>query len=313
MNKTYCYVTTLVILFKLTFCSFAQSSDIIIKTERNSDNSVDFNYEKNVYGTFNIFVKLSNFSNCFVNDYKGSVSNSSGKLFSLKPEKATEPINFSYTYTFQRGQLNPQIDTSIVYTLPFRKGKKIRVSEAFLISERYGWNNFKSPKNFKCYNFNFNSTDTVLATRKGLVVKIVNNFETDTTKEYLFTDQRNTILIEHSDGTQAIYKGFQKNNIFVKEGDVVFPQTPLGMIAKYDAKEKYLLQYSVYSLIEDKNTNTSKTPSFTTYEYITPVFCTTTGNTKLACPAYYIVECSDGVLTREFSKKELKRFNSYKK
>ena len=97
------------------------------------------------------------------------------------------------------------------------------------------------------------------ALEKGIVVEITNEFKTDPSLKYEFTSKMNRVLIEHSDGTYASYTGFKKDLIFVKLGQTVYPQTPLGTLDQFN-NSSYRLYFNIHYLVT-KNMD-SKTEGF---------------------------------------------------
>jgi hypothetical protein len=178
MNKIITFAYLLMLIFGLPTLTVAQSQDIVITYEKGSDNSITFNYEKKVPGSYTLSVKLTQLQNTIASDYEGVIQNSTGTLFKLRPQRADEGITFSYTYTYLRGNMSPKVDTSFVYALPFKKGKRLIPIELSFIGKTY----FKDsePKNWKAYRFSSKTPDTVCAIRKGIVIKIENKYQPDT-------------------------------------------------------------------------------------------------------------------------------------
>lgn len=311
MRKLLPIIFTLCLFFGKTISSFAQSTDIIVTYEKASDNSITFNYTKNTPGSYTINVKFSNLQNAPSSDYEGVINNISGTLFTLKPTQREQVITFSYSYNYVRGNMNPKVDTSFVYVLPFKKGIKLKANELSFIGKTY----FKDvePKNWKAYRFVFKTPDTICAIRKGIAVKIENKYQVDTSISVSYTSKENSILIEHEDGSMAFYAGFLQNSFLVKEGDTIFPHTNLGILSKYDSNKNYNLSLQVYFFSKikigeylDKKANQTlgKSPHF--QEYINPTFLTNEGKAKLISRKEYISEMNEETLTKEFTKREIK-------
>lgn len=284
---------------------FSQTKTIQIETKRNADKSVDFYYKKSEPGSFLLSIKFKKLDNSSSRDYLEVVKSSGGKIFSLQPINKNYGIGFSYTYTYIRGDINPNIDSAFVYILPFRKGKSILVTESNFIGSSYFGSD--SPKNGKAYYFKGIDCDTAFAARKGLVVKVTDDFENDTLS--YFTSKQNEILIEHQDGTFARYTGFQKNGIFVETGQMVYPQTSLGIVNKNTNSESKL-GFMVYFLISSgfdlKSTQTLNNQT-SNHEFITPLFYTSEGTQKLQNRTSYTVDFDDATLFMEYTKRELKK------
>jgi hypothetical protein len=307
------FIITFILFLSASVLALAQSSDITVTYVREQDNSVTFNYEKKVPGSYTISVKLNNLQNAYESDYEGVINSYSGRLFTIKPTQRDQGITFSYSYSYVRGNMNPKVDTSFVYGLPFRKGKKIKPIELSFIGKTY----FKDvePKNWKAYRFSSQSPDTVYAIRKGIVVKIEDKYQPDTSMAVDYTSKQNSILIEHEDGSMAFYAGFLQNSFLVKEGDTVYPQTNLGILGKFDSNKNYNLSVQIYFFTKIKMDEYLEKRSGQTLakqrhfqEYITPTFLTMEGKIRLIPRKEYVVEMNEEVLTKEFTKKELKNY-----
>lgn len=313
MRKTLTTIITVCLFFGKTILTFAQSNNISVTYEKGIDNSVTFNYTKNTPGNYTIYVKLNNLQNASASDYEGVINSISGTLFTLRPTQRDQVITFSYSYNYVRGNMNPKVDTSFVYVLPFKKGTKLKANELSFIGKTY----FKDvePKNWKAYRFVFKLPDTICAIRKGVVVKIENKYQVDTSISVSYTSKENSILIEHEDGSMASYAGFLQNSFLVKEGDTVFPHTNLGILSKYDSNKNYNLSLQVYFFSKikmeeylEKNANQTlgKRPHF--QEYVNPTFLTSEGKIKLVPRKEYVSEMNEETLIKEFTKKELKNY-----
>ena len=120
----------------------------------------------------------------------------------------------------------------------------------------------------------------------------------------------NFIKIEHSDGSLASYKGLD-NNIEVKIGQLVYPQTKLGKLAKYDTKERYKLYLSLYSFktIKGKTLNNIESSDIE-INYITPKFYINGDIKELKNREIFEVDYNEDVLFKEMRRREIKRYKS---
>jgi TonB family protein len=293
----------------MLFTLKAQTRAIEVTCERNGNKGYNFSYTKNTEGRYLVFVKISGANNLEQTEFKKVVDGSSGHLFSVNVMVRDQSFGFStYNTAYLRGIPNPKIDTSFVYALPFRYGSELSVSSLIDLREKY----FAETPTRKMKAFEFTSVkcDTACAIRKGLVVSVTDMYEMDSTIGKSFTSRVNSLLIEQPDGTLASYSGFKKGSIFVKEGQTVFPYTPLGLLAHYDVSKKHQLRLSVTFLADDnndfqnENADTKKNKRF--YEYINPYFLTDKGVCHIQGGKKYSVGVSDYVIEHEMTKKELK-------
>jgi murein DD-endopeptidase MepM/ murein hydrolase activator NlpD len=105
-----------------------------------------------------------------------------------------------------------KIDTSFIYKLPFEKGTKKRVIQAAYSK--------LSHKGEIALDFNVKIGTTICAARAGIVVASSGESNIGGLKdEYL--DDGNHVIIEHADGSQAMYWHLQYKGALVNVGDTV--------------------------------------------------------------------------------------------
>lgn len=293
-----------------TFASVlqAQKKSIEVSYEKNDDNSVDFYFKKNVPGSYHLTIKFSELSNSLSIGFKGVVKNSSGHLFSIEPTNSKKRIGFAYKISRVRGTPNPKVDSLFAYALPFKNGKKMGLIEYNNVGQKY-FNN-EVPKNWKSYGSFRINPDTVYAMRKGIVVSLLNKYDSNTEFDKSYSSKQNRLLIEHDDGTYAEYKGFKRNSFFVKLGQTVYPKTKLGILDKFnDAKFGHRLTFSIHYLVDTKPLGKQTiTNRKSRHEYITPYFQTSEGVKKLTHKSFYHVLVNDEIVTKEMTRKEIKQF-----
>ena len=90
---------------------------------------------------------------------------------------------------------------------------------------------------------------------------------------------------------------------------MVFPQSKLGQLAKYDSREIYRLYLTVYSFVttEGKSLNSVKSSSDIEINYITPQFYINGEIKKLKNRERFEVDYNDDILFKEMRKKEIKK------
>jgi len=299
--------TIWLIIFLSFQYSFSQNH-IVLRTERNQDNSVDVFYSKDVPGSYCIYLNFKSYENTLTPERKFVVDNFEGKLFTLRPINKEQNIQYSYNYTYKRGIPNPKLDSTFVYLLPFKNNCSVKVWYLTNLGSKYLHQ--EEPKNWKAFQFICNKTDTICSARKGIVVSVVDDYSTDTTQLVSYSSSRNMILIEHKDGTYARYEGFDRKKIYVKPGDLVLPNQPLGGLSQYDKSGTYQLRFSVDYLIEPKVDNSSDNSDKKRkidYNYINPYFQTTDGLLRLAQSKKYTTQITEDVIIKELSARELKK------
>ena len=300
----------ILLLIFIPLISFGQTNIIDVDYVINNDNSVSFNYKKNVVGSYLVILEFSNLSNTRAQRRVSKIlKNNSGSLFlKLKPINDENSIGFQYRTMFFKGSVNSKVNEDYPYILPFNKGDKITPRDLYSIENRYL--NEEVPEGWKSYSFTFNEKKEVKAIRKGIVIEIKDTYTPDYSIEASFYSEQNSISIEHIDGTVATYKGFDKNTIQLKEGETVYPQTTLGQLVKYDKRDIYRLYLTLYSYTTKDNISLFSLNSSDDYgiTYLTPKFYVRNSQEILKDNIPYIVDFDEKTQFKEMRKKEIKKF-----
>ena len=110
-------------------------------------------------------------------------------------------------------------DTSYVYSLPYEKGK----SPLFI----QGANSKMSHKDELSFDFKMKKGTKICAARAGKIIEIKENSqEGGLDKKYY--NSGNHIIVEHNDGSQAVYWHLAYQGVLVQEGDVVKQEQVIG-------------------------------------------------------------------------------------
>lgn len=296
------------IVIGINYKMIAQIPIVSIESKTNDDKSIDLSYTKDKPGTYTISLEFTNVENCDISNYKTEVRGYSGNLYRLRPLDKSRGIRYSMRYYTVMGELNPRIDTLFRYTLPFKNGKKVKIYEAGNIGEKYLGQ--EKALNWKSYVVHSEKPDTICSMRKGIVVRVKNEYDDNSSTNAHYTSMRNSVVVEHADGTFAEYKGFKKNGIFVKLGETIYPQTELGITEKYDLKS-YRLDFSVYYLSDialKENRNQTLKGYKSNYKYLMPNFVTQDGENTIESKKEYITSANEAIITQEFSRSEKKKY-----
>ena len=286
--------------------ALAQIQKVIVKVEFKSDNSYEFSYEKDVPGNYTLAIILKNLKNAYNPHFKEVISNNQGSLFSLTPIDSKKRITFSYNYSYIQGIINPKVNKEFTYLLPFQKGKEIKVHDVKNLANAILDKSL--PENWKMYQFEGYYLDSIFASRKGVVINIIDNNTSDL--EAYYSGKKNSITIEHLDGSFANYSGFQKNSILVKEGQTVYPSTFLGLVNQSNKDHLNSLIFSVYYLVNDEPNRKYRNSSFKYVKrtsYINPYFFTSKGVEQLLQFNNYIADFNKELILREFTRREKKQ------
>jgi len=283
----------------------AQQKELTISSKVNNDKSVTLTAEKSSPGSYTVvlnFKSLTNSDN--LNQPAFKIKYETDNFLTLRPNNKDQGIGYSYSYSYIRGELNPKYNAQFLYTLPYANGKKVRVAESGFMNAAYFGST--TPADWKAYRFYTEQADTVIAIRKGIVVKAADLFDQDN-KEVEFTSKVNEVMIEHADGTLASYKGFRKG-LLVKEGQTVFPGTALGL--SHMQNERYgisiiitYLKSADFESVRNQGIKDRKS----LYGFITPFFCTVeSANDILTTQKYYTPLITPEIIQKEMTKKEIK-------
>lgn len=282
-----------------------RAQNINVTTKRNKDNSVDFKYEKEAYGSYYVELNFKELRNSLGGKISKVVRAKRGLIGSLKPMDANSYIRFSYSKRVVRGNPNAKLDKDFTYILPFEKGEEIYVREVSNLGTQF---NEEEPKNWTAYQFYTKGEKPVVAVRKGLVVKVVDGVKTDTTQSFSFIRSKNEVLIEHEDGTFARYKALKDGSVCVVEGQWVNPSDKIGLTSKYDKKHRYQLRFMISYLDKSLLENLSETKRKRVNGYLKPLFLTQDGIAFLETKRKYRACCTEELIMQEFSRREKKKY-----
>lgn len=227
----------------------------------------------------------------------------------MKPIKPEKKIKFICEPYYLKGNPKPDIDSNFKYLLPFKKGKTIAVTTTMSLMSNLSEGN----SSYGC-STTFSSSpksETIHTMRKGVVIDVVNNYDFDPKSFDIFSEKRNSIIIEHEDGTLARYSGFKKDAILVKIGQTVLPTECLGHLEK-SVDNWYHLFFEIYydTYVKDVFPDKQKDLNLRISKELNPFFQTNKGlvalHDKFYDPQDYTVETPESIICQEFTKEELK-------
>ncbi|MDR0660422.1 MAG: M23 family metallopeptidase [Prevotellaceae bacterium] len=304
--KNFCFT---LLAFCLTSLSYAQNiKDVEVYSERNRQSGgIDIHAKINKYGNYSIFIEFSSLENTIHSNTYLTVASGNRKILTLSPNIENKPVNCRYSYRHIKGYTPEKIDSSFVYRLPFstKKTNLVKASTLYNIKQRH----FKdsADNNWVSWQFMLNQGDIVFAARKGRVVEIVDKYEPAADVGGVsFNSHRNSIMVEHGDGTLCSYQVIEKGSCMVSEGDIVYPGTPLAKAGTFSEKDTYQVRLHIYYPVMDKKS--SKNKSIFKYVYYNPFFLTSDGVKQVEHGKSYCAISSDELVQKELTKRELKRF-----
>ena len=146
------------ILIANVVIALAQERVLELNATRKEDNSVEISYQKYKPGSYTVVLKFSNLTNASVsNENAYTANNTNGTIVTLRPQNKNEPIGYSYSYQYIRGELKPKINPKFEYLLPYKTGTNMFVQEAYFANSKYFGS--QQPEDWKCYFFITKRTD----------------------------------------------------------------------------------------------------------------------------------------------------------
>jgi murein DD-endopeptidase MepM/ murein hydrolase activator NlpD len=261
-------------------------------------------YDGNIYSLVFEFYDLENFR---VPKFVRKKVKGIGTLYTLKPTDPNKASKYRYNYRYVWGDVNPKrVDTAFVYRLPYALSESREPQELYNFTQRHLGVEGNS-RNWKAFQFYMTQGDTVYTARRGEVIRVVDKFDPLTgVGQVTMNTERNVVMVQHKDGTIAEYGVLQRGSIMVKPSEVVYPGTPLGLAGSFDG-ELYQTRFSVYYQTDNVDDIEGFSDYKITYNYINPVFSTTSGEVTLQENKLYKPVCTEDMITREMTKKELKK------
>ena len=272
-----------------------------LSLESKTDNSMEISAQKTAPGTYTVRIEFSSLQNTtWMQPIYETAVQSSGTILTLRPTHADEPVRCIYRYQYLTGRENTDPDTAFVYRLPYSSRCSARMRN--LSQLRSATQTEEERKSWKAFQFRLEQGDTVYAVRKGIVTEIVDKYDPVPQEGHTsYHSYANRIKIEHEDGSIANYSVLQKGSFLVREGDTVYPDTPLALAGTYD-NSHYQLRLMLY-VYKKREPGKFRFMSI----YLNPYFLTDEGPVKLQDNALYTPAITDELITQEMTKKEVKR------
>ena len=227
-----------------------------------------------------------------------------GEILRLRREGPAGVGGVRYRYWLADGIADGHRDTNFVYRLPYSVHKNAvrawythNINDKIKIMARRG-----KQYPFIGMLFRMDKGDTVYAARKGKVIRIEDNYDTSNHPELSFSSERNQMMVLHEDGTTAYYSGIEKEGFLVRQGDVVYPDTPIAIVGSFDGTN-YGFYFNVgYPAL------TGEDDQPWGRRYYKPVFATEEGNNTLKDNSINTAKVSDELITCEMSHREKKNY-----
>lgn len=284
-----------------------------IRAERLDNKNVEFFIdEKTTPGTLTVYLTLKDLTNTNtpVGTTKCEVLYSGTRLLTLRPADASRGIGYGYSYRCFNGPVDKQVDTAFVYRMPTTVTKPVRVSRGVSVYDRFRKND-EEKEGALGLHFEMEKGDTVYAMRRGTVVRVDASEKRDPNAPTVsFSSKSPNLLVEQPDGSLAWYVCLDRDNILVAEGDEVLPGTPLALVGTYDG-ERYKFSVQTFWWVTNPDAEEPGQKPFVRKRFF-PQFVTAEGVVCIEKGICQAVE-TEALVTRELSKKELKKRRGGKK
>ena len=152
---------------------------------------------------------------------------------SFPPQSRTKLISFTRqdphkasavqtVYSSLIGRLNPSYDDSYIYALPYKRGK------SYLLTQGFNGKHTHKGQSAYALDFKMDVGTPVHAMREGTVIAVESK-HTQHGYSKAFLNKANHIVIEHADGTMAMYAHLKPNGVKVKLGQKVKKHQYIGL------------------------------------------------------------------------------------
>ena len=167
--------------------------------------------------------KRKNFSSSAKLPFIGSFpAQSRTKFLSFTVQDPSKPASLQTKYTAQIGRVNPSYNENYVYALPYRRNR------SYILTQGFNGKHTHKGKSAYALDFKMAIGTPIHAMRDGIVVAVESkNTEHGYSKEYM--NKANHIVIQHDDGTMAMYAHLKPNGVKVKLGQKVVKHQYIGL------------------------------------------------------------------------------------
>ena len=298
--------------------SLAAQSLAVVRAEESADKSnVVFSLSnKNYAGTISVFLTFDRIRNSN-SATPGATSkyearSDRARLMTLTAaDKELGGIGYSYSYRLYPGRIDSPVDTAFVYRMPCTTRRPVEVHKTVSVMEKYSRGQ-DDRKQIGTY-FVLEKGDTVYAMRRGVVARIDRPKSSDVSRDVRFTTESLDLLIEHPDGSEGRYICFDPGHLFVEEGSLVLPGTPLGLAGAYDQEEYHISVQLIYHVSDPADPKHSRRSPVAATRHFLPLFATAEGSLRLEHGKQYTAVMNDDLLTADMSKREIKKLKGNKK
>ena len=144
------------------------------------------------------------------------------KILNFAVQDPQQQIQFQTFFNATVGRINAQYDNAYLYALPYARGESYRLTQ--------GFNGGHTHKDQSAYALDFKMDEgtRIHAMREGIVVALEEK-QTEHGNSPAFAEKSNHIIIQHDDGTMAMYGHLQPNGVKVRLGQKVYKHAFIGL------------------------------------------------------------------------------------
>jgi murein DD-endopeptidase MepM/ murein hydrolase activator NlpD len=167
--------------------------------------------------------KLINLSSSEPLPFVGSFpAQSRTKILNFSVQDPQQQSQFQTFFNATVGRINTQYDDEYLYALPFARGESYQLTQ--------GFNGRHTHKDQSAYALDFKMDEgtRIHAMREGVVVALEEK-QTEHGYSPAFAEKSNHIIIQHDDGTMAMYGHLQPNGVKVRLGQKVYKHAFIGL------------------------------------------------------------------------------------
>ena len=293
----------------LFFIRVSAQSPIEVFYEKDNTGAYAFSCRNTSYCPYTVtitFTELTGLRTSATLPYQADIRPGQQSLFKLQPQPNLTN-SFQYKVNAMKGCKRTKVDTSVVYLLPTRPGKRVSAAELAYIGKLYAGE--QEPKDWYSLAIKMNTGDTVFAARRGTVSAVRSDAAVVGTN-LGFHRSDNMVEINHADCSFATYTVFRTNSIFVVPGQVVEAGTPLGIVGGENYGFGPHVRLSVHYNYEAPVVKNGQLTDEKQYWAYVPVrfWLKDEQKASLLTPRKeYLSEHPDAVIEQEMSKREIKR------
>ena len=144
------------------------------------------------------------------------------KILDLSVQDPREKSQFQTFFNATIGRINPRYDKKYLYALPYARG------ESYLLTQGFNGGHTHKEQSAYALDFKMDEGTRIYAMREGVVVALEEK-QTEHGYSPAFAEKSNHIIIQHDDGTMAMYGHLQPNGVKVKLGQKVYKHAFIGL------------------------------------------------------------------------------------